>query len=93
MALFSQVRWFKMGADSPSYTELTSDDNYIVHSNGSLSILDTDEQDEGTYWVEVSNSAGTASEEIEIELIQKTGKFRFKFHDVLWKLFRFFNTF
>ena len=54
-----------------------SDDKYTVHSNGSLSILDAEKEDEGAYRVEISNYAGSASEQIEVELIQRTRKLLF----------------
>ena len=51
-----------------------SDDKYVVDTHGSLSIRDTVEEDEGTYKVELSNSAGTVSEEIQVDLIQRIRK-------------------
>ena len=63
-----------MDPDSLGYTEIVSDDKYVVDTNGSLSIRDTVEEDEGTYKVELSNSAGTVSEEIQVDLIQRIRK-------------------
>ena len=36
-------------------------------------MLETQERDEGTYKVEISNSFGKATEEIEVELILQNG--------------------
>ena len=63
-----------MNANSSGYTEVVSDTKHKVHSNGSLSIVDVQKEDDGTYKVEISNSAGTVSEEIEVEILQQTGE-------------------
>ena len=55
--------------------EIVSDEKYMVHSNGSLSILDVQNEDEGAYRIEISNSDGLASEDIEVELIPWKRKF------------------
>ena len=68
----TQVTWYKMSSDSSGYTEVVSDTKYNVHPNGSLSIVDVQKGDNGTYKVEISNSAGTVSEEIQVELMQQT---------------------
>ena len=68
-----QIRWYKLNTDSSGYTEIVTDARYTIHFNSSLSIHDTESSDKGTYRVEISNSVGSASEEIEVELIRKTG--------------------
>ena len=50
-----------------------SDRKFYVHYNASLSIFDAQKEDEGTYVIEISNSEGKATEEIEVEVVQKTG--------------------
>ena len=62
-----------MNANSSGYTEVVSDTKHKVHSNGSLSIVDVQKEDDGTYKVEISNSAGTATEELEVELMPQKG--------------------
>ena len=46
---------------------------YNVHSNGSLGIFDTASDANGTYMVEISNTFGTAAEELEVEIMQLKG--------------------
>ena len=62
-----------MSSDSSGYTEVVSDTKHKVHSNGSLSIVDVQKEDDGTYMIWISNSAGTATEAIEVEIMQQTG--------------------
>ena len=62
-----------MKSDSSGYTEIADGAKYNIHRNGSLSIVDAQKEDDGTYMVEISNSVGTATEEIQVELLQKTG--------------------
>ena len=62
-----------MSSDSSGYTEVVSGDKYKVHSNGSISIVDVQKEDDGTYKVEISNSAGSATEEVEVGVMQQTG--------------------
>ena len=54
--------------------KVVSDTKYNVYSNGSLSIADVQKEDNGTYKVEISNSAGTVSEEIQVEIMQRICK-------------------
>ena len=68
-----QVYWYKLDKDSSDLIDISSDDKYTIHTNGSLSILDTQQGDEGTYRIEISNSAGKASEEIVVVLKQRAG--------------------
>ena len=72
--LFQQVRWYKWISENGEYGEIISDGKYIVHTNGSLTIIDSQREDEGTYMIEISNSAGNAQEEIEIVMAEPTGK-------------------
>ena len=64
------MTWYKMSSDSSGFLEIASDDIYKVHSNGSLSIVAVHKEDDGTYMVEISNNAGTASEKVQVEIIQ-----------------------
>ena len=52
--------------------KVVSDNKYNVYSNGSLSIADVQKEDDGTYMVQISNSAGSATEEIQVKLVQRT---------------------
>ena len=58
-----------MNSDSSDYTEVVSDTKYKVHSNGSLSIADVQKEDIGTYEVQISNDAGAALVEMELEML------------------------
>ena len=62
-----------LNANASGYTEVVSDNKYTVHFNGSLSIADVQKEDIGTYEVQISNSAGAALEEIEVEIVHHTG--------------------
>ena len=61
-----------MSPDSSEFTEISAKNNK-VHLNGSLSIVDVQKEDAGTYKVEISNSAGWANREIRVEISQKLG--------------------
>ena len=52
--------------------KVDNDTKYEIHSNGSLSIVDVQKEDNGAYKVEISNSAGSATEEIQVEIIEHT---------------------
>ena len=73
-SLFPQARWFKFNYTSSDYIELMSDEKYSVYPNGSLSIIDVQKEDEGTYRVMLSNNAGIVSEDIEVEVIEPMRK-------------------
>ena len=68
-----QVIWRKVDDESDSYTRIINDENYQVHLNGSLSIIDVQEDNEGTYSVEISNGNETTSVMIQIIVLQRTG--------------------
>ena len=68
-----QVTWYKSNVNSSGYTEVVSGTKYKVHSNGSLSIVDVQKEDAGTYEVQISNSAGSASQQVEVDVNQHTG--------------------
>ena len=63
-----------MKSDPSSYTEIVDGAKYHVHPNGSLSIVDAQKTDDGTYKVEISNSVGTVTEEIQVELMELKGQ-------------------
>ena len=67
------MTWYKKNSDSSGYTEVVSGTKYYVHSNGSLSISNVQKEDIGTYEVQISNNAGAAVVEIEVEIMQQTG--------------------
>ena len=67
------MNWFKFNSGSSGYEEILSVTKHKVYSNGSLSIVDVQKEDVGTYKVQISNDAGTATEEIEVEIMQQTG--------------------
>ena len=58
---------------SPGFSEIVSDDKYKIHTNGSFSIFDAQLEDGGSYWVVISNIAGTATEQTEVSVTQRTG--------------------
>ena len=60
-----------MDSESLSYSEILSEEKYTVHPNGSLSILGAEKEDEGDYKIELSNSAGIVSEEIDLKIIHR----------------------
>ena len=60
-----------MEADSGEKEEILDDSKITVHSNGSLSIPEIEKEDEGTYVVELSNSDGSTSVEIELKVIER----------------------
>ena len=69
-----KIDWFvtKPGSNTPR--PITGDDDkYQVHINGSLTVKDVDDEDEGVYLVQVSNSAGSATEKAEIEVSHSAG--------------------
>ena len=69
-----KIDWFvtKPGSNTPR--PITGDDDkYQVHINGSLTVKDVGDEDEGVYLVQVSNSAGSATEEAEIEVSHSAG--------------------
>ena len=68
------MKWYKSNINSSGYTEVESGTKYNLHFNGSLGIVYVQKGDNGTYMVEISNSAGTVSEEIEVEILQQTGE-------------------
>lgn len=69
------MKWYILDSESPGFEEIVSDEKYKIHFNGSLSILDTQLENNGSYWVVVSNAAGTASENIEVVVEQRAGLF------------------
>ena len=70
-----KIDWFvtQPGSGTPQPIIEGDGDKYEIHINGSLTIKDVGEEDEGTYLVQVSNSAGSATEEAEIEVTQTAG--------------------
>ena len=64
------MTWYRKNSNSSGYTDVVSDTKYNIHSNGSLSIVDVQKEDIGTYEIQISNSAGAALEEIEVQLLQ-----------------------
>ena len=69
-----QIHWSKLGPDFSTVSDIVSDDKYTIHSNGSLSILDAEKEDEGNYTIEISNNVGTAKAWLEVGIISKTSK-------------------
>ena len=67
------MNWYKLTPDTSGYVKVVSDPKNKIHSNGSLSIVDVQKEDIGTYMAEISNSAGTATEEIQVELLPQAG--------------------
>ena len=65
--------WYSNTSESADYAEIVNNDKYKVHPNGSLSILDVKYEDEGTYMMEITNSNGTTSVEIEMAITQRSG--------------------
>lgn len=53
--------------------DVVSDGKYTIHSNGSLSIANIQQEDEGAYRIGISSDAGKATEEIEVVVMQRTG--------------------
>ncbi|XP_063687572.1 uncharacterized protein LOC134820861 isoform X3 [Bolinopsis microptera] len=70
-----KIDWFvtEPGSGTPQPIIEGDGDKYEIHINGSLTIKDVGKEDEGTYLVQVSNSAGSATEEAEIEVTQTAG--------------------
>ena len=69
-----KIDWFvtKPGSETPRPIEGDSD-KYEIHINGSLTIFDVEDEDEGVYLVQVSNSAGSATEQADIEVTYQAG--------------------
>ena len=63
-----------MESESGEKEEILGDSKITVHSNGSLSIPDIQKEDEGTYLVELSNSDGTTSLDIKVEVVEQIGQ-------------------
>ena len=72
--IFLQIRWYVVESESGEKEEILDDSKITVHSNGSLSIPDIQKEDEGTYVVELSNSDGTTSLDIKVEVVEQIGQ-------------------
>ena len=69
-----KIEWFvrKPGAGSPVPIN-TDSEKYELQINGSLTISKFGEEDEGVYFVQVSNSAGIATEVAELDVVYSAG--------------------
>lgn len=63
-----------MISDTGETEDVADDPKFTVHFNGSLSILDIQKENEGTYKAEVSNRDGATTVEIDVNVIHKIGQ-------------------
>ena len=67
------MKWYVLDSKSPGFSEIVNDDKHKINTNGSLSISDAQLENDGNYWVVISNIAGTATEQTEVSVTQRTG--------------------
>lgn len=68
------MRWYKVNSDTSDRTTIINDNKkYKIYTNGSLGILSIQDNDVGTYRVEISNNVGKAAEEVDVQLIKQAG--------------------